>query len=316
MATSGSTDFSADRDDIITEALIQIGALEIGGTPDATDLAECARTLNMMLKNWQADGVNLHARQKTYLFLDKDTNEYLLGSTAIYSTGINQTTLSAAASATDTSITVTSTANMADNSTHILSLDDGSNEFLTQNGAVAGSVMTFDAPAGGLSGAAASGNTLYHFSGAQAANRPMKILEAVRRDKNGIDIPMNIMSLQEYTDLSDKTADGVPVNLYYNPERTITRLRVWPEPSNASDYLVLWVQRTLEDLDAGTDEVDYPQEWFYPIALGLAMELADKYGVSDNIYKRVQERFMKAYDSAYYYDVEASTWFEPDLRNH
>ena len=314
MATSGSIDFGATRDDIITEALTQLGVLDIGGSPSTADLSECSRTLNMMLKNWQADGVNMHARQKTYLFLDKDTNEYLLGSTAKYSSAINQTTISAAAVATDTTVDLTDTTNAADDSTHILQLDSGDNEFLTQSGAVAGSTMTFDAPAGGLSGPAASGNVIYHYASTEAANRPMKILEAVRRTKNGIDTPLEVISLEEYSSLSDKTSDGTVTSLYYNPEKTFTRLLTWPEPSDPTDYLVLWVQRTLDDLDAASDDVDYPQEWFWPISLGLALAVSTKYGCTEKKFEMLGIRFSEAYDVAYGYDDEDSTFFQPDLR--
>jgi len=315
MATSGSIDFGATRDQLIQEAMEQIGAIDLGGTPSAADLATCARTLNLMLKSWQNDEVNIFAIQKTYLFLDKNVNEYLLGTTAIYSSAINQTTISAAAAATDTTVDLTDTTNAADNSTHILKLDDGQNEFLTQNGAVAGSTMTFDAPAGGLSAAASSGNTIYHFKTGEEANRPMKILTAVRRDKNGIDIPMNLLSLDEYTQLSDKTTDGVPINFYYRPELGFTRVRIWPEPSDVNDYIVLWVQRTLEDLDAASDDVDYPQEWYWAISLGLAMAISSKYGVDAATYNRIKEQFTEAYWMASSADVdEAGTEFEPNMR--
>lgn len=65
MATSGSFDFSVDRDDIITEALQICGAIGDGETPTADQLTSCSRTLNMLIKAWQADGLQLF-RRKTY----------------------------------------------------------------------------------------------------------------------------------------------------------------------------------------------------------------------------------------------------------
>jgi len=61
MATSGSIDFAATRDDIITEALEQLGALGEGESPNAAQLASCGRTLNMLVKAWQGEGLNLFA---------------------------------------------------------------------------------------------------------------------------------------------------------------------------------------------------------------------------------------------------------------
>lgn len=314
MAVSGSVNFSVDRDAIITEALEQIGAIEINGTPSTADLASCANTLNMMIKNWQADGVNLFLRQKTFLFLTKDVNEYLLGSTAQYSTAINKTTLKVSASATDTTIDLTSTTNSADNSIYILQLDDGTNEVLVQNGAVAGDTMTFDSPAGGLTSAATAGNTIYHYKTTETADRPMKILEGVRRDKNDLDIPLNSLALEEYVALSDKITDGSPINYYFNPEKTLSRFTIWPEVATITDYIVLWVQRTVNDVDAATDDLDYPQEWFLPLALGLAIQVASKYGTDPQTIRQIETRFQQAYYMAYGYDVEDDIYFEPDFQ--
>ena len=61
MATSGSIDFSLTRDDIITEALEQLGVLGSGETANTDDVVSASRTLNMMTKAWQADGLTLFA---------------------------------------------------------------------------------------------------------------------------------------------------------------------------------------------------------------------------------------------------------------
>jgi len=67
MATSGSIDFATTRDDIITEALEQLGVLGEGESPSAAQLTSCSRTLNMMLKAWQAQ--ETRPLQITFLLL-------------------------------------------------------------------------------------------------------------------------------------------------------------------------------------------------------------------------------------------------------
>lgn len=59
MTTSSSTNFTLTRDEIIQEALEQIGAIGIGDTISATDITTCSRTLNMMIKAWEAKGIHL-----------------------------------------------------------------------------------------------------------------------------------------------------------------------------------------------------------------------------------------------------------------
>lgn len=61
MATSGSTDFSVTRDDIISRALRLIGAIAQGESPTTEQLNEAAIALNGLVKAWQADGMPLWA---------------------------------------------------------------------------------------------------------------------------------------------------------------------------------------------------------------------------------------------------------------
>ena len=54
MATSGSTDFSVSRDDIIKRALRIIGVLAQGETPTTNQTTEAAVALNGLVKAWEA----------------------------------------------------------------------------------------------------------------------------------------------------------------------------------------------------------------------------------------------------------------------
>lgn len=79
MATSGSFDYTIDRDDVITEALQLVGRLADGESPTADQLTSCGRTLNMLVKAWQSDGLQLF-RRKTYSFsVVSGTTSYVFG---------------------------------------------------------------------------------------------------------------------------------------------------------------------------------------------------------------------------------------------
>jgi hypothetical protein len=66
MATSGSTNFSTTRDALIKYALLQIGAIGEGDTPNATQLTDGAYMLNLVVKHLQAkEGMPLWARKQT-----------------------------------------------------------------------------------------------------------------------------------------------------------------------------------------------------------------------------------------------------------
>jgi len=59
MALSGSYDFTVDRDTIITQALLKCGAVSSGQTPTAAEITDGSTMLNLMLKSWMADGLQL-----------------------------------------------------------------------------------------------------------------------------------------------------------------------------------------------------------------------------------------------------------------
>lgn len=56
---SGTTNYSATRDDVIKRALRIIGAIGQGETPSTTAFTEAARALNDLVKEWQADGMQM-----------------------------------------------------------------------------------------------------------------------------------------------------------------------------------------------------------------------------------------------------------------
>lgn len=59
MATSGSTNYSITRDDIIKRALRIIGSIGQGETPTTNAYSEAAVALNQLVKEWEADGMQI-----------------------------------------------------------------------------------------------------------------------------------------------------------------------------------------------------------------------------------------------------------------
>jgi len=80
MTTSSSFNFMVTRDDIITEALEYCGVITVGETPSANHVTSCARTLNMLIKAWQADGLQLFRRKDYSITLVAGDNSYSFGS--------------------------------------------------------------------------------------------------------------------------------------------------------------------------------------------------------------------------------------------
>lgn len=277
MTTSGSINLTASSLDIIKEALEIVGALEENGTPTSDQITGTQRTLNYMVKSWQ--GVtNLFAIQKVTVFLEKDKISYsLLGTGDHWTTSFVSTTVSTAASSGASSIEVASITGMSDTNNIGIELADGTMQWTTINGAPSGSTVNLG---NNLTDDVEVGAAVFVY--ATKAGRPMKILNGVRTTFSGTDVPLNLYTLDKYVNLSNKTQTGPVVHVYYDPQVVAPVLYTWPETSSVRDRLTLWVQRSLDDLDnaAGTDDVDYPQEWFLALALNLALLLSTKYGLS------------------------------------
>jgi hypothetical protein len=109
MATSGSTNFSTNRDSLIAGALRIVGAIAQGETPSSTLYTETAEALNMFVKAMQADGMPLWAMKKYSITLTA-TADYTIGLSATVNTPkplkIVQAYLRHTSSGTDTPLTI------------------------------------------------------------------------------------------------------------------------------------------------------------------------------------------------------------------
>jgi hypothetical protein len=74
-----STTYSVTRDQIITSALYKLGVLELGQTPDATTVSNCAMNLNLMIKQWMIDGIKVWCVVEYTLPLVNGQNSYTIG---------------------------------------------------------------------------------------------------------------------------------------------------------------------------------------------------------------------------------------------
>ena len=114
-------------------------------------------------------------------------------------------------------------------------------------------------------------------------DKPLKVIQAWIRDTTSkIDIPMRILTKQEYAILGNKTTSGSPIQVYYEPLSDYGILRVFPTPTSidaANNQIYITYQRPYEDFNVSTDVPDFPQEWYDAVVYGLAVRLAPEYGL-------------------------------------
>lgn len=150
--------------------------------------------------------------------------------------------------------------------------------------------------------------------------KPLKITQAFIRDINSnVDVPLRIVTKQEYNVLGNKTSSGKPVQVYYDPQRESGTLYVYPVPTSveASLYTIYIVyQRPFEDFDSATDEPDFPQEWFDAVTYGLACRLAPEYGLPPQERKMLwNEMTIIKQDALNFGLEEGSLFFQVDKRS-
>ena len=148
--------------------------------------------------------------------------------------------------------------------------------------------------------------------------RPLRILECVRRNTDNIDVPLNKLTKSEYYNLSNKFNEGTPVSYYYDPQLDNGELTIWQPPSTttAAEYSIVIVYHIpSEDMDSANDNFDCPSEWLEAIKYGLALRLAPEYGVDQPSYYALRGMFEDIYDKALTWDMESgSIYFQPDFQ--
>jgi hypothetical protein len=307
MATSGVTAYATSTLEIITEALELLGVLGEGESPTTAQITSMKRTLNNLCKGWQADGLNIFAVQRMYLFLDGDSTDYNLysGSSARFATNYVADATTTNTSSGATSVTVADGSKFTNGG--IVGVTQAANTLFANITGIAGNTITFDSP---LTEDILEGALVFGYSA--QASQPMQVMDIYLRTFYGLpnnfsDRPITLLSRKEYSELSNKNAVGTTTQVQIEPQRAYTTVRVWPLGNGTAEILVLWCQRRLDTFTTDGDEPDYPQEWYLPLTYNLAMASAAKYGVPTGDFNRIASLATMYYDMAKGYDKELYT---------
>ena len=326
MATSGTYTFTVTRDDIIREAMLNIGKLDVYGQIDPSETLDCARKLNMMVKTWMgrldyAPGLKMWTRQRGDLFLSSIDYSYNLGPTGdnwaggcakVANANYGSATLTTGANAAAVTLFVGSlTSNFTVNDYIVVELDSG-DIYSTTCAAIntgAGSVTL----ASGLPSSASAGNFIYNYT--TKAQRPLEIVTAILRDSNQNDTPLDYMTLQTYEALPTKTSQSYvsdPTAIYYEPQIGNNG----PSGANGVLYIdcggaqdvtkqihIVYL-RPVQDFNNPLDNPEYPQEWYSALCWGLSKQIAPMFNAPWG--PVMEENFQEAVAFARHSNTETS----------
>lgn len=302
MSVSNSSDFTTTRDQICYDALLAVGVIKSGETPGNQIVTDTARRLNAMMKRWQKKpGMRLWTVTEATLFPQPSQVKYALASTSTdhATETYYDTTISADEASGQTTLSVTSTANMTNGDYIGIIMDDGTLHWSTIASKTSSTVTINDA----LADSAAAGNSVFNYT--TKIVRPLKIVDARRYNiASQIDTPISesqgvLMARLDYQALPNKAQTGTINRAFYDPQRDTGYLYIWQAPTIVTDLVKFTWHRPIMDFDNASDNPDLPQEWIDAIVFNLAVSIAPFFGVPS---EKVQQVALMA--ASYLDDVQ------------
>lgn len=303
MATSNSFDFNRTAGDIINAALRKLGILAEGEVASADQATDALEDLNLLVKSWPANGIDLWRYEELTVFTVKDKQSYLLGATGDEATFDSfKTEIATAASSGASTITVDSATNIPNGDNIGIELDDGTLQWTTVNGTPVGNVVTLTAT---LNAASAIDSHVYNYT--NIAQRPTRLYNGRIKINDGNEIPIVQISRSSYMALPTKDTTSRPNQFYYDPQLDNGKLFVWPTSDSVKDTMLFSAQRQLQDLDELTNNLDFPQEWLKAIVWNLAVDMAYDYNLPTTdpaLFQGLERRAEKYKEDVENFDVE------------
>ncbi len=322
MATSGSTNFTETRNELILDALALLGVYGVGRTVSAEDMSFCVSMLNKMIKSWASQGLRLFTKSEAVLYTTQNEAQYTLSDapTSAYCTNKSDeilTQLNGSAATSATSLTVDSTTGMTVADKIGVVLADKTTHWTTIATLPTSTTLTLTT---GLASAASDNAMVYTFT--NRIYKPLRITAA--RYVTGLDsgststeiqVPITTMSYQDYFDLPSKSIGGsIPVQYMYNPQTTYGDMYLWPRPVDTNTRIEFSYERIVEDLDNAADDFDFPPEWLETITYQLAVRVGPAFGKDQKVAKILMPMASNMLDNLKDWDNEiTSVNLGPDL---
>ena len=313
MTTSGSVDFSVSRDNILTDALILVGAVGPDDTVPTNWTTHAARQLNKVVKALGAKRVGLWARKTGYILPVSGTNAINLGPSGGHATLAYTRTALAADVADDATTIIVDSATGISNTYYIgIEMSTGDMHWTTVNGAPSGTTITLTT---GVTETCNAGAYVWVYQ--TKLQRPLRIVSAYTSNLTDSttpsDVEIDIVSKQEYDFQNTKTTESSPNMLVYDPQLDNGTTFIWPRFEDGKSIVVISFQRPFEDFDASGDTPDFPQEWYDALCYLTAVRLAPVYGMPGAERQMLQSDSDKALNMALENEPEEGSFYiQPD----
>jgi len=288
MALSGSTNRNATAAQLIRQALLKLGVINpVAPIQDSTNNI-ALDALNNMIKHWQSQGAHMWTEHEGCIILEADTASYTFPDTSLSGgdvgivnlSALQHTTILADEAAAQTVISLTSTAGMSATDKIIISLDDDTRHETTISVVSDSTHVTINAA---LPSAASEGRAVYSYPVAATQTNlfyPQQISNVRLVSISDVNVNMNVYrwTRKEYYSRNINSLTGSPMAYYFEDSLTNKSLKVYPTPVNSQERLEFTYVKSLDDVDAFTNNVEFPVIWHRAIVYNLAVELAFEFG--------------------------------------
>ena len=291
--------------------MLQIRRLDEIETPSPQDITDCSMMLNMLVKQWMgktdfAPGLKTFTRQHGHLFLSATTGKYTLGPTGTgWTNSYFSSTTSSSVAIGGNILPLKKVDSIAIGDNIGVVLSSGALYWDTVK-TVSGLNVTIN---GTLPASANSGAVIFDYT--NTAQFPEEIETAFLRDITNEDNPLRIMTLQEYDFLpskNDLTAISDPTGVYWEPQLGSGFLYTdVPGAQDTTKHIGISYMTQTQDFKNPTDTPFYPQQWYLPLALGLAKNICPMYGATWT--PLLQDNFTQAFAIARQKMPENSTFY-------
>ena len=140
---------------------------------------------------------------------------------------------------------------------------------------------------------------------------PHRVISA-RFDNQDSELPMKVLTREEYYNLPLKTTTGIPTQYYVDYQRSSAVMYIWPVHSTVTDETINYTYLAKhDDIDSLDDDINVRQEFLEVVGYGLAARLADDYGRTGEVTNRLIARADYLLETALDEDREDEIRFVP-----
>ena len=95
---------------------------------------------------------------------------------------------------------------------------------------------------------------------------------------NPYEITIARLNRDDYINLPNKSFQGRPLQYWYDRQRDIPIMTLWPAPDYGAslNQITIWRKRYVQDVGSLNDQLDIPQRWFDAVVYNLAFRLGEE----------------------------------------